>query len=227
MTNCNNCNNTIENKYCAFCGQSKSQNGRIDLKDFLLDIFHSIFHTGGGLFLTLKKLIFSPDEVVNGYVAGKRKTYFSPIKLILISGTIYILVSHYVNVGLKDLQTKTLEYYFQHYKYLIVFGPILIATLINWIIYRKKQFSIAEHFISSIFIFSILYLFNSLFMLVNKFIDGNLISISIIFSVLIYSYSMTKIYFSKKFLLGFLFNIFIYLIVTTIFILPFVFLIVK
>jgi hypothetical protein len=222
MTVCKNCTNPIEHKFCGYCGQSLSMNNRIKLDEFLIEIFHSIFHTGNGLFHTLKTLTLTPEKVVEGYIEGQRKTFFSPVKLILISGVIYAIVSLYVNKNLNDTESDTIDYYFEHYKYLVIFGPIALATLFNWLLYKKKHFNIGEHFIVSIYVQSIIYLSSSLFMLINNIFDLKLILISVLFSLLYYIYSMTRIYKKNNPFIGIVFNFVIYILITLLFMIPFV-----
>ena len=225
MSICKNCNNNFDQKFCGFCGQSAIMNEKINLKDFCLDIFHTIFHTGSGFFFTIKNLFFKPDVVVKGYLEGKRKIYFSPVKLFLITGTVYVFVNHFVNKNKIDLNTQTLDYYFDHYKYLMIFGPILLSTILNFLIYYRKKWLIAEHFITSLFTFSIIYILSSFFMVLNNLFQFKLAFYGIIISVIFYSYAMTNIYFTKNRIIGFILNIFIYIIIQSLFILPFLFLI--
>ena len=222
MNVCKNCTNQIEHKFCGYCGQSLSMNNRIKLKEFLIEIFHSIFHTGNGLFNTLKTLIIKPEKVTEGYIDGQRKNYFSPVKLILISGIIYAIVSLYVNKKIKDTESEAINYSIEHYKYLVIFGPVILATLLNWLIYKKKNFNIGEHFIVSIYIQSIMYLFSSIFMLINNILDLKLIVISIFFSLLYYIYAMTRIYKKNNPLIGIVLNLVIYIMINLLFLLPFV-----
>jgi hypothetical protein len=219
MTTCNNCNNQIQNKFCSFCGQSIAMNGKINLKHFLIEFFHSIFHTGGGLFYTLKLLFFKPEIVLNGYLSGKRKVFFSPIKFFLITTIIYISSIHFVNEGINDYQTKTIEYYIKNYKYLMIFGPVLIAGFINWIIYKKKKLSYTENFIVSIYIFSGIYLISSFYMLLNYFANLKMIYIGIIIEIIFYSYAMSRFY-NKNKVIGMFINTLLYLIIIFLFYLP-------
>lgn len=219
MTICNNCNDKIENKYCGSCGQSLAMNGKINAKEFVTEIFHSIFHTGGGLFYTLKLLFSKPEIVFSGYLSGKRKKYFSPIKLFLITGVIYISANHYVNKNIIDNQTQTLEYYFEHYKYLMIFGPVIIMAFLNWLIYKKKKLTFTENFVIGMYIQSALYLFNSLFMLINNLANLSMLLVGIIIGIFYYSFSTTRFY-NKNKVFGSVLNAFISVLITLLFLTP-------
>ena len=62
-------------------------------------------------------------------------------------------------------------------------------------------------------------------MVLNNLFQFKLAFYGIIISVIFYSYAMTNIYFTKNRIIGFILNIFIYIIIQSLFILPFLFLI--
>lgn len=218
---CKNCNNQFQEKFCGFCGQSIAMNEKIKAKDLITDIFHSIFHTGGGLIFTLKKLFQKPESVIEGYLGGKRKIFFSPIKLFLIFGVFYLATSHFVNEKETDLLTKNLDYYMSHYKYLVMFMLVLFSTIFNWFIYKKKQLSFTEHFIVIMYIQSIIYMIGSIFMIINYVLEARLIVFSIFLQILFYVYATTRLYSKEKIVKGILLNLFIYFIVMLFYVTPF------
>ena len=101
----------------------------------------------------------------------------------------------------------------------MIFGPVLIAGFINWIIYKKKKLSYTENFIVSIYIFSGIYLISSFYMLLNYFANLKMIYIGIIIEIIFYSYAMSRFYNKNKFI-GMFINTLLYLIIIFLFYLP-------
>lgn len=231
MTTCNNCNNTFEANFCNVCGQSKAMNEKLNTHHLATDLFHSIFHTGSGMIHTLKILVKSPEVVIKEYISGRRKYYFSPIKLYLISSFIYFAVSHFVVKDDKNEFQLEVNHILEKYKYVYMFGALLIKSFLNWLLFRKQKINFADNFIAVMFIQSIMDLNVSFFMILNYvffitgFISIDIVLIGTIISFLYYTYAMTRFFNTKNRILTISLNIFIYLLSMMLVLLPFIFLI--
>ena len=102
---CLNCNELLPESawYCPSCGQ-KNNDGKISIREFLIEIADALFNIDSKLFRTLKYL-FIPGKLTNEYFIGRRKRYAHPFRLFLFTGIIFftivsILTSKYAE---KDL----------------------------------------------------------------------------------------------------------------------------
>jgi hypothetical protein len=87
---CKNCNQKLSGKYCSNCGQA-------DFKRFsilyLWQLLHQdLFEIDRGLWKTFKDLMVRPGYMVKDFLAGKTKTYFSPLKYLLIAVALFYLL---------------------------------------------------------------------------------------------------------------------------------------
>ena len=91
---CKNCGFTVEASYCGNCGQ-KANTYRITWKELVHHLPHAILHLDEGFFYTLKQLTLRPGEALREYLAGKRKRYFNPfLMLLLTAGLCSYLYKH-------------------------------------------------------------------------------------------------------------------------------------
>ncbi len=95
---CINCGvplNDDEN-FCPNCGQ-KNDHRRTNIKLFLAEFIDNFVSLDSRLFRTLKLLFIKPDIVPNAYIKGKRKTYISPFKLLIISSLLYFATENFIS----------------------------------------------------------------------------------------------------------------------------------
>ena len=170
---CKNCNSVHINNYCSDCGQ-KIYTKRFTLKSFFI-VFMDALNIKKGFFYTVKMLFTHPGKVTNDYISGKTKSYFNPLKYIIIVAGIYAFLIVWLNIfdasieaseiiqknneALQNndealqLQKKWIEFYKQY----INFIPLLMvpfASLISKWFYRSKKLFYGEHLIINCFIFA-------------------------------------------------------------------------
>lgn len=94
---CKNCNQHLylAQKFCHHCGQ-RTDTHRINFHFLVHEIQHSIFHVDGGLLFTLKELFTRPGRMLREYLDGKRQPHFKPVLLVVVLGSVYALVSHFL-----------------------------------------------------------------------------------------------------------------------------------
>ena len=100
MTNCKNCQAKLENAYCSTCGQRD-----IDLERPILaligDVVKESFEIDGRAAATIKTLFRHPGKLTSEFLAGRRRTYTSPLRLYLvISISFFVLVAWLASRGI-------------------------------------------------------------------------------------------------------------------------------
>lgn len=100
MPQCRNCQASLEGAYCATCGQRD-----VDLErpiwSLIGDVLKEIFELDGRSALTIKTLFHKPGMLTYEFLAGRRRTYTSPLRLYLaISISFFILVAWAARSGL-------------------------------------------------------------------------------------------------------------------------------
>ena len=93
MTNCKNCNEPTNGKYCSNCGQAIHLK-RIDGHYILHEIEH-IFHFERGILYTVKALLLHPGKTVREFINDNRNRLVKPIIFIIITSLIYTLVNNF------------------------------------------------------------------------------------------------------------------------------------
>ena len=91
---CRNCGRTLFGKFCADCGQEAAHHV-LPLGDLLHDLLDEFLKWDGRLVATLKPLFLRPGFLTTEYLAGKRASYISPLRLYFIISTIYFLAFSY------------------------------------------------------------------------------------------------------------------------------------
>lgn len=110
--NCKNCQHTLEQDalFCDYCGAKVIKN-RITLKFLLSELFARVFGLDNKYFITLKKMLIAPQEVLEGYVNGVRKRYVNPISFFALGLTISLFLlnyfaDHFVNINLDSAKNQ-------------------------------------------------------------------------------------------------------------------------
>jgi hypothetical protein len=93
MTNCKNCDEPTDGKYCSNCGQVMHLK-RIDGHYILHEMEH-IFHFERGILYTIKELLICPGQTVREFIIDNRNRLVKPIIFIIITSLIYTLVNNF------------------------------------------------------------------------------------------------------------------------------------
>lgn len=83
---CSNCHLPLQENdaYCGHCGQKRYRR-KLNLKDYLEDIYNFVFNWDNRLLRTFKALLFQPGELTRAYFAGEHQRYLSPVRVLLYS----------------------------------------------------------------------------------------------------------------------------------------------
>lgn len=82
---CQNCNATVEHRYCSYCGQENTET-RQRFHYLFTHFIEDFVHYDGSFWMTIRKLFFKPGLATKEYLNGKRNSTVNPVKL-------YIFVS--------------------------------------------------------------------------------------------------------------------------------------
>jgi len=109
MDLCKNCDATFDGQYCPACGQRDVDLGRPFL-ELASEFLKETFDIDGRAWRTLKTLFAQPGRLTSEFLAGKRMTYTSPLRLYLfVSVSFFLLMAWAASRGLLLDPAQTLE----------------------------------------------------------------------------------------------------------------------
>ena len=166
-SNCQNCTNELQGKYCSNCGQI-AETHKINIYFLWHDIQHGLLHMDKGILYTAKELFKRPGHSIREFIEGKRVRHFKPISLVLVLAGIYGFLSHYFEINLlahdfsidgsgekfnelKELFEKKAEWISQHYSVLALL-QIPVFTLSTYICFKKVGYNFMEHLVINTFL---------------------------------------------------------------------------
>lgn len=89
---CKNCDFHCSGEYCSHCGQKIKFHVNPTLHDVVHDTIHEFLHLDGKIFQTLWALFRYPGKLTQEYLAGRRVSYITPLRLYLTLSLIYFLI---------------------------------------------------------------------------------------------------------------------------------------
>jgi rRNA maturation endonuclease Nob1 len=94
--NCKNCQNTLEENahFCNNCG-AKVVLQRINFKNLLLEFFIVNFGVDSRFFLTMRKMVTHPQDVVKEYLEGVRRRYINPFAFLSVGAGLSVIIFNY------------------------------------------------------------------------------------------------------------------------------------
>ncbi len=100
MTDCRNCGAQLDGEYCGNCGQRN-----VDLErpiwGLMADVIKETFEVDGRAWLTLRTLFRHPGKLTAEFLAGRRRTYTSPLRLYLVTSiSFFVFVAWLAQSGL-------------------------------------------------------------------------------------------------------------------------------
>ena len=90
---CSNCGNTGTGKFCSSCGQKYSDLNK-PVKELLHELLDSL-DLDKRLLKTFIPFILKPGHLALEYLAGRRKSYTSPLRLYLIMSLIFFFLAQH------------------------------------------------------------------------------------------------------------------------------------
>lgn len=222
---CKNCKNPISeaSKFCNNCG-AKVITDRITVKGMLSDVSQNIFGWDNKFFLTIRKLIIAPQEILGEYLNGTRKKYTNPITFFAIGMALSIFIFNtfdeaYMNMTLETAkaqnewfseniggQFKSIKFQQESLerneklqkgflKYFNLISLILLP-LYAFIAFLvyRKPYNYAEHLTIVTYIQGLSFFVSSILFLIAINTSPYLYSISILFLMFFYCFAYGKLY---------------------------------
>ncbi len=163
-TECLNCGNMFEGKYCNQCGQ-KLITHRITIKDYFHNFVHTFTHVDKGIIYLAVELFKKPGIVAREYISGKRAKYFSPLQyLVLLVALSTFITLNYDILGPKlstELLNNTdpavriragMNQFFYRYFNIVLFFSVPVVAFFSWLFFKKSGFNFAENLVFITFI---------------------------------------------------------------------------
>jgi hypothetical protein len=89
---CPSCDTRVNSAYCPECGQ-RSAEGQLTLPGMARDLVEMVLQVETRLLHTVWGLACAPQTTLRAYFAGRRRRFTHPFALLVISATIYLLVT--------------------------------------------------------------------------------------------------------------------------------------
>ncbi len=80
-----------EDRFCASCGQ-RTKLGRLTFKEIISEFLSSVFNIDAPFPKTLTKMFFHPHRIIKEFINGKRKSYYAPVKYMVLCLFLNILI---------------------------------------------------------------------------------------------------------------------------------------
>jgi uncharacterized protein DUF3667 len=94
MKRCVSCGASLSGPYCSRCGERALEPDALTLRHFLVHtVTHELLHVDGTLWRTLQLLFVRPGRLSLEYVAGRRRPYINPFRLLLLAIVAYTLIT--------------------------------------------------------------------------------------------------------------------------------------
>lgn len=152
---CLNCGTQAKGNFCSYCGQS-TKTGRIKSSVVFDEMQHNFLHLHRGLLFTLRSLLVVPQQVIEGYIAGKRKKYISPIQYLFVGAAFYSLVLHFFGVypdsevvapQLSGNETNLIYRFYYNYYSLWLVVTLPVSAFSSFLFFRKHHYNYMEHLV--------------------------------------------------------------------------------
>lgn len=156
---CKNCGKSLHGLYCSHCGQ-KAKAERITFLYLWHEVFHFFTHIESVFLSTSVKLLSEPGKTVCDFIAGRRKTYQSPVSYFLIWITIYILSLYLVNIAFGENMVISYGEYFgpaATTKYAISHLSLVLAVVVPFqalylfLLVNNRRFNYYEMLVAAIY----------------------------------------------------------------------------
>lgn len=94
--NCKNCQHPLEADahFCEECGAQVIKN-RITFKFLITELFTNVFGLDSKFFITFRKMITHPDDVLGEYLSGVRKRYVNPFAFLAVAAALSLIVYNF------------------------------------------------------------------------------------------------------------------------------------
>lgn len=231
---CKNCGTPNQGKFCTNCGQ-KIYLTPITFKDIGGDFMVAFVNYEAPFPKTFGNLFVKPGHLIRAYLAGQRKTFFSPVRYLLLALAISILVVKLLDYdpvqfllqmeGQADTERQNSvsiiagKFLHRNINFFILIFPFVIG-FVTKLFYYKAPYRMAERIAFGFFISGQFLILTTLMipviLLIPAFFNFNALVILLYLTYAYYSFYQPKMKFLgaiKSFFAAF-FSFFIYVIIT-------------
>ena len=187
MTTCKNCAFEFEGKFCPKCGQ-KAKTGRITIRQVINEARQHFIHFDQGFLYTIRELVTRPGHTIREYIEGKRVHHIKPVKFMFWATAINFLILHFVGLDQEIMQKIAAQQPVEHSKAnmmsqklggfifdhpsVLLFLMIPAIAFCSWLLFRRRGYNYAEHFVASAFLMGEISLASVFTIPVSKFLNS-------------------------------------------------------
>ncbi len=153
---CADCGAELAGRFCSECGQRDA--GRLTFRRIAEETFDHVLSLDSALLRTAVDLSRSPGRVCRDYVAGRRKTYMSPLKYTFVTATVFALLVNLLDVlpsGLpadNEQAVKLFKLIVSALGYLAYVYMLPVAVL-QRLLFRGRDYGVAESYASLLYFY--------------------------------------------------------------------------
>lgn len=204
MTNCKNCNKSVNGNFCCNCGQPLKTK-RVDGHYILHEIQH-ILHFEKGILYTVKELLIRPGQSIREFITANRSRLVKPIIFIIVSSLIYSLINHFFHIEeryadhqhpQKGAISLIFNWIQNHYGYANIIMGLFIAFWLK-LFFGKSGYNFFEILILLCFVMGMGMLMSSVFALFEGLTPLKLKRISDVIGICYCAWAIGRFYDQKK-----------------------------
>lgn len=207
---CKNCDIYFKGSYCNNCGQ-KAIHERYTLKH-LFNLTLDSFNLQKGFFFTVKMLLTNPGKVINGYLEGRSKDFYNPLKYLILIASINAVLMLWFGIFETNIEAtnellgeapegNNFQQLIAGYvrTYLNIFALLILPfySLVSKWVFKKFKLYYAEHLIVNGYLFAQYTLLQMVTYLLFSFIPS-FSKLSMAFSIVVfityYTYAFIAIF---------------------------------
>jgi hypothetical protein len=191
MKRCRNCDTAVEDQFCPACGQKD-----IDLERPFFELFSEAFREAvdldGRAWRTVKTLFLRPGRLTEAFLAGKRRSYTSPLRLYLfISVSFFILLAWLAGRGMLLEQGQSIEdYAAEQARFMsdlmprLMFLLLPVFALMLRVVFRQRLYF--DHLIHSVHLHCAAFIILAVMLPFEKLASENLAALAVQVAALVY-----------------------------------------
>jgi hypothetical protein len=91
---CASCGQPLAHAYCAHCGEEALDPSKLTARHFVTRTLpHEVLNLDGKIWRTLRLLLLRPGFLALEYVAGRRRPYVNPLRVLIVAIIVYVLAT--------------------------------------------------------------------------------------------------------------------------------------
>ena len=183
VNRCLNCQNDVNGKFCSNCGQ-KVNLTKINFKEISAEFLAAIANYDAPFPRTVIQMFVNPGKLNREYLAGKRKTYYSAARYLVICLAITILTIELLDYDPVGLEFRMSEeqmaemskqdeviagrFFHEYVNFFIFIFPFAIGLMAR-LFFRREQYNLTEMVAFGFFVAGQFLLINTVFIPIITF----------------------------------------------------------